>query len=224
MYHVFFGTKAQSIEPHVLHGQELTAHNGLWPITPLVFQHQVHGAHGLAITPETINQYKKILTHDSDYLVTNMCNVGIGVLTADCLSIALIDPINNALGVIHAGWRGSVQQIVRNAITHMTTLYKTDPQNLIVYCGSCAHACCYQVDEPFIKQLPEWAHAALITRDNHVFFDLLLCNKLVLLNSGVPADSIDHTMSQCTICNDQFCSYRKNPRITTRQMTIIWLD
>lgn len=213
-FSIHFYNQDNCIDPDSIRNQTFQ-HQDL----PIIFQHQVHANKGLAITEKNLEQYKKCLTHDSDYLITSLPNTGIGVLTADCLSIALADEKNNAIGIVHAGWRGTVGKIVINAINHMLQLYGSEPQNLYICFGPCALPCCYEIDQPFINQLPEWAKAAV--KDN--FFDLPKCNEILLQENGIQSEQIDRSACRCTICNDQFCSHRKNPSSKARQMSIIWL-
>ena len=187
----------------------------------VVMQQQVHGNTGLAVTQDNYQIYRTLLTHDSDYLATNLPGVGLGVLTADCLPIALVDPVQHAIAIIHAGWRGSVGNITGNAINHMHALYGSKPTDIHAWFGPCAHPCCYTVNETFIKQLPDWA-LPVVTADQQ--FDLLMCNTIALRACSVLEKNINCDASQCTICNQQFLSYRRNPSLTARQPSIIWLN
>ena len=187
---------------------------------PTIFQHQVHGNQGLAINQENVEHYKRCLMYDSDYLITNLSHMGIGVLTADCLPIALADKKHKAIGIVHAGWRVTIGKITINAINHMNQLYGTQPEDLQIYFGPCALPCCYEVDENFIQNLPQWAKSAL----QNSCFDLISSNEQLLKNQGILTDQIDKSACQCTICNHSFCSHRKTPTAKTRQMSIIWLN
>lgn len=215
-----FGTITNSIEPESIRNTlAISLKNTTSP--SVIFQHQVHGNSGIAITPNNIATYRTLLAHPSDYLITNMTHVGIGVLTADCLPIALLDPKNNAIGIIHAGWRGTVSNIAHNAIKHMQRSYGTNPIDIFAWFGPCAHRCCYTVDDAFINQLPTWARDA-VTANKH--FDLIACNQTALRECGVLQNNIDIAASQCTICTPQYHSYRRNPSLTSRQPSIIWLN
>jgi len=221
-FSLYFGDQKNLVEPNDLRGK-------IWPVfdflpnQPMIFQHQVHGTGGSVVSAQNLEKLQKSLVCDGDYLVTNVPRVGIGVLTADCLPIALADPANHAIAMIHAGWRGTVDEIARVALEHMHELYGTHPEDILVYSGPCAHTCCYQVDAPFLAQLPAWAHKAVASRVGHDYFDLLLANTIILESCGVQKKSFDTLHSKCTICNHNFCSYRRNPGTTARQMSIIWL-
>lgn len=218
---IIFGDRADTVEPERI--RNTTTAFSLKQISSpsVIFQHQVHGNGGIIITNDNIATYRTLLAHPSDYVITNIANQGIGVLTADCLPIALCDPKNNAIGIIHAGWRGTVNNIVHNAIRHMQRSYGTNPLDIQAWLGPCAHRCCYAVDDAFIKQLPAWAHDAVMPNKH---FDLIACNQTALRECGVLQDNIDITASQCTICTPNYHSYRRNPSLTSRQPSIIWLN
>jgi len=219
----WFGDRSSCIDPDSIRGQICPIFNN-FPVKNIIFQHQVHDIHGHAVTPDTLELYKRSLAYDGDYLLTNIPGVAMGVLTADCLPIAIADVTHKAVGMVHAGWRGSVGGIVRVAIDHMQKLYGTQAHDIKIYCGPCAHACCYQVDHIFIKKLPGWAKPALVLRDQKSYFDLLACNILLLNSLGVNNKQIDTSLSKCTICTHEFCSYRRNPGAHARQMSIIWVN
>jgi len=222
-FEISWGNKKNSITPDNIQ-DKIFHHND----KQAIFQHQIHDNLGLAITTNNIKQYKECLTHNSDYLITNIHNIGIGVLTADCLPIALIDKKNKAIGIVHAGWRGTVGKIIINAITHMNTAYETQIQHLEIHFGPCALPCCYEVDKKFVNKLPEWAKKSIrrlkkVAFEQKLYFDLPSCNKLLLHKIGIKSQQIDTTACKCTMCNDNFCSHRKNPAANSRQMSIIWL-
>jgi len=110
MKNLFFGNKSSSISPPNINGKTIFKNK-----FPLIFQHQVHKNKGLFVTEKNLETYKRCLTIESDYLITNLPHIYIGVLTADCLPIALHDTKNHAMGIIHAGWRGTVNKILLNS-------------------------------------------------------------------------------------------------------------
>ena len=222
-YTVWFGDQSDCIDPDSIRGQICPIFNN-FPVKNIIFQHQVHKTHGHAVNVDTLELYKRSLVHDGDFLITNIPGVAVGVLTADCLPIAIADVTHKAVGIVHAGWRGTVGGIVRVALEHMQKLYGTQVSDVKIYCGSCAHVCCYQVDQVFIQKLPDWAKPALVLRDQVYYFDLLACNILLLNSLGIKNKQIDTSLSKCTICTNEFCSYRRNPGTYARQMSIIWVN
>lgn len=217
---ILFGDTSHQIIPDAIRTTTAWSLSCSLPIQQLFFQNQVHNNQGLAITNETRGSYTAHLMHDSDYLITNLPNIGIGVLTADCAPIALIDPRNAAIAMIHAGWRGTVGKIVVNTLAHMNNLYGTRPRDVLAYIGPCAHTCCYRIDQAFVNQLPGWAQA--FVQDDR--FDLVACNGALLRQAGIPNQQINLSTSTCTICNEKFLSHRRNSLNPARQPSIIWLN
>lgn len=225
---IFWGDKHTSIEPDKIRGQstdsaqaqDIAQQIGLKQV---VFQHQVHGNTGLALTPDTYQSYRQLLSN-GDYLITNIPRLAIGVLTADCLPMALFDPIHRAIGIVHAGWRGTVGHIGVQALHHMHTLYNTNIADVRIFFGPSAQSCCYVVDDPFIAQLPIGAQKFVVVNSGKKFFDSSSYNQHLFVTAGVRFNDIDRSNNLCTICTPNFCSYRLNPSDTIRQISIIGLQ
>ena len=62
------------------------------------------------------------------HLITNVKEVPLLILTADCVPVVIIDPKNKAIGVAHAGWRGTYDKIAKNTIENMIKNYNTNPR------------------------------------------------------------------------------------------------
>lgn len=191
----------------------------------LIFLNQSHTNSGFCVTDQ--NQAEQdfgMFKMDGDFLITNLRNVGIGVVTADCLPIVLYDPVKYVVCVIHAGWKGSVADIVDNAIDLMNEKFKVQPSNLIAYFGACAGACCYEVGPCFLKNLDHYNFAQdLLLNKNGIFFNLTELNKRLLLNRGVLLKNIHTQYNICTICSSGFHSYRGDNKTDYRQATIVAL-
>lgn len=189
----------------------------------LFFLHQVHGIAGTAIDE---NNKKEALAfaQDGDFLITNQPGVGIGVMTADCVPVMIVDTTNHAIAAIHAGWRGAVAGIVKQTIDELAAHYGSKPGNLQLFIGPSAKSCCYQVGPEFPAQLSHYPHhEQFFRRDQRgLYFDLvgLILDQLARL--GISPDAITTRYNLCTICNPQFCSYRRGD-LEMRQMTVVAL-
>ncbi len=191
----------------------------------LIFLNQVHRNFGLCLKDENqINGNLSLFEQNGDFLITNLRNVGIGVVTADCLPIVLYDPIKQVVCVIHAGWRGSVADIIDNAINEMEINFNVTAENLVAYIGACAGACCYEVGRNFTKNLENYNFAhELFIQKNGIFFNLTELNKRLLLNRGILLKNIHTQYNVCTICSSNFHSYRGDNKTDYRQATIVAL-
>lgn len=222
-----------------------SAHDGIACITrehvqqawryPLLQQMRDYGAQSFYFLTQTHSSQGALLfpdqpTPDSfvqqgDYIITQKKGCAIGVLTADCMPLVLFDPVEQAIAVIHAGWRGTVAGIVKNALEHMMREYKTDPAHVQCIIGPCARACCYTVGTEVVEAFSSWTdlkNTAIIARNDQRFCDLVGFNSALLRSMGVAKKSIiDY--NYCTIENPTFFSYRRQRENAGRQMMLICL-
>lgn len=162
---------------------------------------------------------------DGDALITNVKQVPLLILTADCVPVVIIDPKNKAIGVAHAGWRGTFEQIARKTIEAMEKNYNSNPQDLICAIGPSIGPCCYEVSkdlvEKFNTNLAKYAGKFDIMKDDKNYLDLWKINELTLKDCKVKEENIIN-LEICTNCNaDKFYSYRKHEKTPKRIGTII---
>ncbi len=101
---------------------------------------QVHG--NTVIVVNNISDFKR----EGDALITNRADIFLMIKTADCLPISLFDPINNAIGLIHAGYKGLEKGIIKKIIDGMKRNFRSDPKNLVVQFGPSIGPCHYRLD------------------------------------------------------------------------------
>ena len=85
----------------------------------VTFLHQVHGNHGVVVSSSDQMKHENLFYNDGDFLITSLPHIGLGIATADCLPIVIYDEINKVIANVHAGWRGSAQEIVVRAVEAM---------------------------------------------------------------------------------------------------------
>ncbi len=157
--------------------------------------------------------YKPRDLQSVDALITNDPEVTLVTYYADCTPVFFIDTENRAVGLAHAGWRGTVGGISRKVVEKMTVEFSTKPEDLICAIGPVISKCCYEVSADcalefanlFGKESPVIAPSK---KDDKFMIDLPLANKLILMNAGVKEDNI--VLSDlCTQCNsDLLWSHR----------------
>jgi len=167
--------------------------------------------------------------HKMDALVSDAKGVLLGVKTADCVPVLLGDVKTGAFAAVHAGWRGTVQSIVVNAIEKMRAAFGTDPMDLIAAIGPAATCKNYEIGQDVIDQFSEKfpdssAHLFTPTKAHHALIDLHTANKEQLVRIGVLPENIS-VAPLCTMeRNDLFFSYRKEKKLygkTGRLMSVI---
>ena len=149
---------------------------------------------------------------DADAVVTNDSGVTLLLCYADCVPVLLYDPVHNAAGLVHAGWKGTVQRIAAKTVKRMGEEFGTSPSEVLAGIGPSIGAGCYtvgaEVAERFRAEFS--AHAAELVRvqDEEIHLDLWAANSIQLVEAGVSADNIDRA-GICTSCDRSFFySYR----------------
>jgi YfiH family protein len=135
---------------------------------------------------------------------------GITLVTqhADCLPLYFLDPVNQAIGLAHGGWRGTLQNIAGAMVEAMTRHFGSKPADLLVSIGPGAGPCHYEVDKPVCEaaalcfaEKPEALRAVLKPSGvpGRAYFDLWGANAILLEESGVLSRHIS-IAGVCTIC------------------------
>ncbi len=190
----------------------------------LVLLKQIHGTQGFVVSEERVTSLLE-KKEEGDFLITQREHTGLGVYTADCLPIIFYDTCNRAVGICHAGWRGSVDQVALKTLERMQHHFGTDLDHLRIFFGPSAKVCCYEVTPEFEKNLEYIAYKdqVLVAHGEQLFFNLPLFNKLQLESFGVKKEAFHCRYNLCTICNVSFCSSRRNGQNMQRQLTVVAL-
>lgn len=151
--------------------------------------------------------YKPRDLQSVDALITNEKGVTLVTYYADCTPLFFVDTKNKAIGLAHAGWRGTVGRIGEKVVRKMIELYGTDPADIKAAIGPAISVCCYEVDKPcadnFLALDDLETSRFVFPKENGKFMiDLLETNRQVLVKSGVKPENI--TISDlCTNCNSE---------------------
>lgn len=163
----------------------------------------------------------------ADAIITNEPGVTLMTLHADCLPVLLFDPEQRAVAAIHAGWRGTVGNVVGNTVSAMQDAFGTRPDRLVAFLGSAIRQCCYEVGDEVVQAWQalagaRWQRAAVV-RQGRWYFDVVLANQWILEECGLPRDQIEIS-SVCTRCSgDQWFSHRGQGADTGRFAAMIAL-
>jgi YfiH family protein len=157
------------------------------------------------------------VAEEGDALITDLAGISVGVKTADCVPILLVDPSIPAVAAIHAGWRGSAENIAAAAVRQMAARWKTRPENLRAAIGPSIGVCCYEVGAEVANRFERWIP---VTRNRHL--DLPAVNERQLRDAGV-ADI--WKSGECTFCaTDRFFSFRREREKAGRMLSFIGLQ
>ncbi len=209
---------------------------------PLVTLRQIHS--------DLIHCVDQLPAHPptGDGLVTDTPGLLIAVQAADCLPVIVVDRKRRAVGVFHAGWRGTVKRIVEKGVGEMRKHFGSDPRNLVAAIGPGIQSCCYQVGEEVRTQFEaQFAYGAELFREvkesdpvrekypllfltarapGHselpvkLFLDLVEANRRQLMDAGLAEKNIDAS-APCTACHaDLLFSHRTENGVTGRLMAV----
>jgi len=164
---------------------------------------------------------------EGDAIVTDQPGIAIGVLTADCVPVLLVDPVKRAIAAVHAGREGSLQSILSHVVQRMIKDFHSSPRELYAAVGPAIERDCYEVGAEVaedVKSRSPYATEVLSRREGSDYLDLRKMNHLALLGNGLRKDRIFH-VNLCTACHPRtFYSYRKSEgRETGRMMALIML-
>jgi len=131
--------------------------------------------------------------------------------------ILLVDPSIPAVAAIHAGWRGSAENIAAAAVRQMAARWKTRPENLRAAIGPSIGVCCYEVGAEVANRFERWIP---LSKNRHL--DLPAVNERQLRDAGV-ADI--WKSGECTFCaTDRFFSFRREREKAGRMLSFIGLQ
>jgi len=158
-----------------------------------------------------------------DYLVSNQPGLGLITATADCIPIIYIDPVHHAIGIAHAGWRSTAQQIATRVVHAMHEAFETDPKDLQIIFGPSIRGCCYEMQQDTFGELGVEIDGKCAHKDDEdkIFVDLSVCNQRQLIACGVQPDNIALRFNLCTKCNPPFFSYRRDGSRAGRQLSVV---
>lgn len=151
----------------------------------------------------------------TDAFVTNEPGTALAVLTADCQPVFFADSRNRAIGLTHAGWRGTQAGIVPETAQVMAREYGSKISDLMVAIGPHIRPCCYEVGEDVAQAFPDHVKGA----QGRFHLDLAVVAASQLVRAGVKAKNI-HVSGFCTKENGDCFSHRRNPDQYGRMISI----
>jgi len=217
-----------SLKPQFANENEVVFSRALdLDVDTLVRHKQVHGTQIAVVTKpgETVGE--------ADGLCTNRFDIALMLLGADCPLIIVYDPAAPAVGLAHAGWRGTVQHVTLNLVETMITRFGCYAGNMLAGIGPGICGNCYLVGEEVMMiavmnlRKPEGlfrrASAENAIDQDRWYFDLIEANRRQLQQSGIPAENIEIS-GYCTYERaDLFPSYRREGSEAGRWMLMAGL-
>ncbi|MBN2628549.1 MAG: peptidoglycan editing factor PgeF [Spirochaetales bacterium] len=198
------------------------------PFSSYTCAEQIHSSHVQRVGREHCGRGR--LNHsdalpETDALITNEPGILLNIFVADCVPVILYDDRTRSGGLCHAGWRGTIGEIVPKAVRAMGDHYGSRPGDIQAYIGPSIGGCCYEVGsgvEEAFREFP-FIEMPIGHEKDKSFLDLKKANREMLTAAGVSEENI--TLSPlCTVCGTTpLFSYRKDGKETGRFSAFFYL-
>ncbi len=182
----------------------------------MVLSYQTHTTNVRLVTEEDAGKgiVKERDYEDVDGLITNVPGITLVTFYADCVPLYFLDPIHQAIGLSHSGWRGTVKRMGEVTVKKMEEAFGTKAEDVIACIGPSICKECYEVGgevaQEFMKGFDKkyWSDILSEKKDGKYMLDLWRANEIVLLESGIKQENLQVT-DICSHCNsDLLFSHR----------------
>ncbi|WP_080840433.1 peptidoglycan editing factor PgeF [Cohnella massiliensis] len=197
----------------VVRNRELIANALDWDFPAWTCAEQVHGNRVHVVTGADRGKgrlSRETAIPDADALITDEPGVLLTMFFADCVPLYFYDPDAGAVGLAHAGWKGTALHVAEAAVEAMGKAYGTRADRLLAAVGPSIGPCCYEVDEPVLRHmLPLGADESCVrpTANGKAKLDLKQINRHLMIKAGILPSRIEMS-SWCTSCRtDLFFSH-----------------
>lgn len=202
-------------------GQALTIEGKEYPVVAL---RQVHGDEVVIFNGE---EPKDLWYKGGDALLTLIPGYALAVFTADCLPILIFDPGQAAVGIVHAGWRGTAKGVVSKAIKKMREVFKSSVEDMQIGIGPGICPSCLEVDAPvkqaFTAAQVPWEIVAKDKGNGKFLLDIYQANLLLIKSWGIKEENV-FSFNACPSCQvKDYYSYRREGKDSGRMINFIGL-
>lgn len=163
---------------------------------------------------------------DTDAFVSCEKQLCITMQTADCVPVFLYDTKNKAIGIVHAGWRGTVQNITGETLKAMSAHYHTSPSDVIAAIGPSISAQAFEVGNEVVEAIytcfGKNADSLITTINDKPHVDLWRANVIQLTSVGVKERNIE-IAGICTYADNRFFSARRDGLESGRMLSGIMM-
>lgn len=184
----------------VLENRALSAKKYGFYIENLIYMDQVHGCNIEVIKDCSVNKIE-----NCDSVITNLKNIPLMVMVADCIPILFFDKVKKVIGVAHAGRNGTLKEISKKTILKMGSEFNSCADDILVYLGASIGQCCYEVGEEIANIVDS---RYIQNRDGEFYLNILSMNIHQMQSVGIKEENIQ-MQGICTCCDKNYYSYRR---------------
>ncbi|MDY7224795.1 peptidoglycan editing factor PgeF [Hyalangium rubrum] len=191
------------------------------PLGALHLVKQVHGDRVLHVTGGQATAMLQPHRGEADALWTDQPGEWVGVSTADCVPVLLVDPDGKRVAAVHSGWRGTDADVSARAVETLVAS-GAKPERLLVAVGPAIQQCCYVVSEELARHFAtRFGPDVVVARGDEFRLDLSRAVVLTLRRTGVKVANMD-VLQDCTSCDStRFFSHRRDHGRTGRHINFV---
>jgi len=157
---------------------------------------------------EVISDSNKKIIEKSDGLITDKPKIYLMVKTADCFPLVYCDCKKQVVGIIHVGWRGTVEKIFLQGLLKLLGHFNSRPEDILVAIGPGLRKCCFEQDLFLQESLPEWENY-IVKNNSRKKIDIPSFIIDSLIDVGIKRNNIEDC-GICSYCNHNFFSHRRS--------------
>jgi len=213
---------------HVLENRRRLAEAAGFPFDAWTCGEQVHHNDVAVVTRKERGRgrnSREDAMQDTDALITDEADIMLVSFYADCVPLYFYDPVRQAVGLAHAGWKGTAKRIAARTVEAFREAFGSQPEQMHAAIGPSIGGCCYEVDDRVIRAMEESGISAGWTRksDDKFMLDLREINRQLLIEAGILPSHIE-VSHLCTGCHvESFFSHRRDGGRTGRMASWIGL-
>lgn len=188
-----------------------------------------HGDNILKVDSANQQQLYDLMSRDksqlpfADAIITDIRDCALYINSADCAIVLIYDPMNDAIGLVHCGWKGIVKKVFAKTVESMAEYFGSSPESLIVAVSASIGSCCYQIKNPIQHQYREWQPYLQLLESGITAIDLRSALHDQILETNILDTCLDeHDL--CTACHTElfFSFWAEKPK-TGRMTSIVSL-
>ncbi|MFN0151036.1 MAG: polyphenol oxidase family protein [bacterium] len=184
---------------------------------------QVHGADVIAIAHGDASPARapgeEWCAGDADGLATDVPGLALEIRVADCVPLFAVDPVRRAIGLAHAGWRGTIAGVGAQLVAALGARFGTRPDELHIWIGPSIGPECFEVGPEVAAAFRDAFGAEILPDARHV--DLHAAHRLAFARAGLREAHL-HTVDLCTVCRrDLLHSHRGSGGTAGRNLAIL---
>lgn len=145
---------------------------------------------------------------EADALYTRCKRLGLGIFHADCEPIFFIEEEAEIIGIIHAGFKGTMKHVAYKAIKEVCKKENLDPANIKIFVGPLRREKSFEVDKESLKQIRAAGFRKCVANSH---FNIALANKLDLLKAGIKEENMQDCLINTFDEPNCYSAVRKTP-------------